>query len=170
MKNIKQLSYLTILLAITITVKVIFGMIAGFEIVTSIIILSATILSLPATFIYVCSFNLLILAIYGFGTWWITYWPMWLTIAISTNLLKNIITKNVYLYSLWVGGWAFSIWIWYFIFDWIYFDISYAISMIVSGITFNLIGMTTNIFLSFSIFFSIPILKNQYMKSLKNRY
>jgi len=168
--DIRRMSILAIYLATMLVAKFTFGFVLGFEIITSMFVFAAMIFELPLLIVLVICFNLLVLSMGGIGAWWVVYWPLWLSLVITTYFMKSILSKNVIYYSLWTMLWAFSLWIWFFFSDWALLGFSGAQAMVVTGIITNTIGATTNLGVSAILFWAIPSFIKMYNSNTINRY
>ncbi len=170
--NIKKISFIAVYLSVIFVSKIIFGTIAGVEIVTSLFVFAGMVFDLPMLILLVTCFNLLIIPIYGIGTWWLMYWPIWMFAVVATYFLKKYLEKNIFMFMVWTGFLAFSLIFWFFIHDAIFFTMSFAIANLATALVPNLLGLVSNMFTSFFLFWMIPHFRKMYnfYESDKNKW
>ncbi len=152
-KNIKNAFLITpnriavmgILLALLITLKYALGFIPGIEVVSFVFIIFGIFLPTLDLALMIICFNLLIIAIYGFGSWWFMYWIIWPVDAFVSKLISKK-TTNKYVFGLWGFIAGASVGFWYFWSDALFFDWTFARLNIITAIPINAIeGLTTMI-------------------------
>ncbi len=170
--NIKKISFIAVYLSIIFVSKIIFGTISGVEIVTSLFIFAGMVFEIPMLLLLVTSFNLMMIPIYGIGTWWLMYWPIWTFVVLATYYLRKYLEKNVFLFMMWAGLLGFSLIFWFFIHDMIFFSMSFAIANLATAFIPNLLGLVSNMLVSFFLFWLIPHFRKMYnfYESDKNKW
>lgn len=141
--SIKRISILGLFLSILITLKYVFGFIPGIECVSFLFIVFGIFLPMLDLTLLVISFNILVMVVYGFGTWWIMYWIIFPVDAFLSKGLSKI-TRNKYIFA----GWGFiagaSVAFWYYLSDVFFYGNSFAALNIITAIPINAIeGFTT---------------------------
>ena len=138
-----RVALLGMLLALMIALKYAFGFLAGIEFITFMFIFLGIFLPVLDLFLLIFCFNFLIAIIYGFGFWWFAYWIIWTSDAFISKVLSKV-TKNRFVFGAWGFLAGFFVFFWYFISDWIFYDVSYALLNVITAIPINLIeGLTT---------------------------
>lgn len=141
--TVPRVAMLGMILALMITLKYALGFIPGIELISFMFIFLGIFLPVVDLLLLIASFNILVVVIYGFGSWWFAYWVIWTADAFVSKLISKF-TKNKFVFALWGFVAGFSVMFWYFLSDWFFFDYSYATLNIISAIPINLIeGMTT---------------------------
>ncbi len=145
--TISRITILGMFLGILITVKYALGFVPGIEMVSFLFIVMGLFLPVLDLGLLVICFNLLVIVIYGFGTWWFAYWIIWpIDAFISKGLSK--ITKNRFAFGLFGFIAGVSVMLWYFISDAIIMGSGYAVTNLITALPVNLIeGFTTMILL-----------------------
>lgn len=139
----KKITTISLLSAILVVFKFALGFIPGIEIVTSLFLIYAIFLPYKESLIVVFIFNIFNLVFYGFGFWWIMYWPIFITNVSIGKIAKNIF-KNKYLLALVAFILGFSIIFWFYLSDLIWFGQAYAFSNILSALPVNLVEGFSN--------------------------
>lgn len=143
--TVPRVAILGMLLALLIALKYTLGFIPGIEVISFMFIFLGIFLPAIDLLLLIASFNVLVVVIYGFGSWWFAYWIIWTADAFVSKGISKL-TKNKFAFGVWGFVAGFSVLFWYFLSDWYFFDYSYATLNIVSAIPVNLIeGMTTMI-------------------------
>lgn len=141
--TVPRVAMLGMLLALMITLKYALGFIPGIELISFMFIFLGIFLPVVDLLLLIASFNILIVVIYGFGSWWFAYWIIWPADAFVSKLISKF-TKNKYVFGIWGFIAGFSVMFWYFLSDLFFYDYSYATLNIISALPINLIeGMTT---------------------------
>lgn len=141
---VKNLVLLSILTTILIIIKYAFGNIIGIEFVTFLFCLYALFLSLKDSLFIVVLFNLMILILYGFGSWYLVYWIIYPLTVLVVYLLKKWL-KNSYRFAFISGILSFSSIFWYFLSDIIFFDTIYAITNLITALPISIISLISNL-------------------------
>lgn len=143
--TVPRIAILGMLLALLIALKYALGFIPGIEVISFMFIFLGIFLPVVDIMLLVAAFNVLVMVIYGFGSWWFAYWVIWPIDALVSKAISKF-TKNKFVFGIWGFIAGFSVLFWYFWSDWIFFDFSYATLNIISALPVNLIeGMTTMI-------------------------
>ncbi|NQZ29509.1 MAG: hypothetical protein HRT98_03940 [Mycoplasmatales bacterium] len=142
-----RVAILGMLLALLITFKFILGFVPGIEIVSFTFIFVALFLPLFDLVLLVSAFNFLILAVYGFGTWWFGYWPIFFIDVLVSFSLKKF-SKNIFFFAFicFLGG--INVGFWYFIMDIAFYDSTYATLNLITAIPINLAESFTSMFMA----------------------
>ncbi|ALV23513.1 hypothetical protein ASO20_02540 [Mycoplasma sp. (ex Biomphalaria glabrata)] len=118
----------------------------GTEIITGLFIIFAIVFSFLECILLIVAFNLLVLEMYGFGTWWVAYWWIWIIDVTFIKLGYKLFARgtiSLMFSALFLG---FSINIDYFFSDLIFFNLPYAIVDSISGLITNVIEGVVNSF------------------------
>ncbi len=149
-----RVALLGIFLALLIVFKYAFGFVPGIETTTFLFIIFGIFLPILDLSILIASFNLIILAIYGIGYWWIMYWLIWPVIAFGSKIISLKI-KSVYFFTFWGFLMGISIGFWYYFLDLAIQGPTYARIRIITALPINLIeGFTTMLLI---ILLAVPI-------------
>ncbi|TCG11454.1 hypothetical protein [Mycoplasma todarodis] len=142
-----RVAILGMLLALLVTFKFILGFVPGVEIVSFTFIFVALFLPLIDLVLLVSAFNLLMLAIYGFGTWWFGYWPIFFIDILVSFSLKRV-SKNIFFFAFlcFLGG--INVGFWYFMMDLAFYDSTYATLNLITAIPINLAEAFTSMFMA----------------------
>lgn len=141
--TVPRIAILGMILALMIALKYAFGFVPGIEVISFMFIFLGIFLPVVDLLFLIAAFNILIVVIYGFGSWWFAYWVIWPVDAFVSKALSKF-TKNKFVFGLWGFIAGFSVLFWYFLSDMFFFDYSYAVMNIISALPINLIeGMTT---------------------------
>lgn len=144
--TIKRIAILGLFLALLTTLKYALGFIPGIEVVTFMFVTLALILPILDLVLLIVCFNLLVIAMYGFGAWWFAYWVIWPMDVLITIVLSKF-TRNRFIFGAWGFIAGFSVLIYYFFSDWAFFGIGFAYLNIFSAVPINLIeGFVTLFF------------------------
>lgn len=118
----------------------------GTEIITGLFVIFALVFSFLECFFLITAFNLLVLEMYGFGTWWVAYWWIWIIDVTFVKLGYKLFARStisLMFSALFLG---FLINIDYFFSDLIFFNLPYAIVDSVSGLITNIMEGVINSF------------------------
>lgn len=141
--TVPRVAILGMLLALLVAFKYVLGFVPGIEIISFMFIFLGIFLPILDLSLLIISFNVMILVLYGFGTWWIAYWVIWPVDAFVSKFISKF-TRSKYVFALWGFIAGLSVFVYYFFSDWIFFDYSYATMNVISAIPINLIeGFTT---------------------------
>ncbi len=150
----QRIALLGMFLALLIVFKYAFGFVPGIETTTFLFIILGIFLPILDLSILIASFNLIVLAIYGVGYWWIMYWLIWPVIAFGSKLISLKI-KSVYFFAFWGFLMGMSIGFWYYFLDLAIQGPTYARIKIITALPVNLIEGFTTMFLI--ILLALPI-------------
>lgn len=138
-----RIAFLGVYLALMVALKYLLGFIVGIELITFMFVIAGLYLPMKDGLILVIAFNLMVMAMYGAGTWEIMYYIIWPVDFIGAKILSKV-TRNKYAIASWGFICGLSLLWWYFISDIFFFGTSFAIANIISAIPVNLIeGFTT---------------------------
>lgn len=138
-----RIAFLGVYLALMVALKYLLGFIVGIELITFMFVIAGLYLPTKDGLILVIAFNLMVMAMYGAGTWEIMYYIIWPIDFLGAKLLSKV-TRNKYAIASWGFICGLSLLWWYFISDIFFFGTSFAIANIISAIPVNLIeGFTT---------------------------
>ncbi len=142
-----RVAILGMLLALLIAFKFILGFVPGVEIVSFTFIFVALFLPFVDLILLVSAFNFLILAIYGFGTWWFGYWPIFMIDVIVSFSLKKL-SKNIFFFGFlcFLGG--INVGFWYYMMDLAFYDSTYASLNLITAIPINLTEAFTSMIMA----------------------
>lgn len=141
--TVPRIAVLGMLLALMIALQYALSFVPGIEVISFLFIFLGIFLPFVDLLFLIASFNILILVIHGFGSWWFAYWIIWPIDALVSKTISKF-TKNKFVFGLWGFIAGFSVLFWYFISDWLFFDYSYATMNTISALPINLVeGMTT---------------------------
>ena len=140
-----RVAILGLLLSLMIALKFVFGFIMGIEVISFMFIFLGIFLPIFDLVLLISAFNFLVLALYGFGLWWLVYWIIWPIDAFISKFISKF-THNKFGFSLWGLVAGFSVLLWYFFSDVIFFGAQYAGLNIITALPVNLIeGFVTMI-------------------------
>ncbi len=138
-----RVATLGMLLALTMTLKYVFGFVPGIEVVSFLFIIVGIFLPLMDLLLLIAAFNFLIVTIYGFGLWWIMYWIIWPVDALLSKLISKKI-QNKFVFGVWGFIAGASVGFWYFWPEWITMGQEFARLNLITAIPINAIeGITT---------------------------
>ncbi|CAM9100056.1 hypothetical protein [Mycoplasma todarodis] len=152
----QRIALLGMFLALLLVFKYAFGFVPGIETTTFLFIIFGIFLPILDLSILIASFNLIIIAIYGVGYWWIMYWLIWPVIAFGSKLISLKI-KSIYFFAFWGFIMGMSIGFWYYFLDLAIQGPEYARIRIITALPVNLIEGFTTMFLV--VLLAIPIQK-----------
>ncbi|CAM9129412.1 hypothetical protein MYMA111404_02700 [Mycoplasma marinum] len=133
-----RVAIMGMLLALLVVFKFIFAFVPGVEVITFAFIFLALFLPLLDLVLLVTAFNFLVLALYGFGSWWIAYWPIFMIdIFASFSLRKLSRNRSFFAFICFLGG--VSLGGWYFLSDLALFGKHFAYLNLITAIPINLI-------------------------------
>ncbi len=150
----QRIALMGMFLALLIVFKYAFGFVPGIETTTFLFIILGIFLPILDLSILIASFNLIIIAIYGVGYWWIMYWLIWPVIAFGSKLISKKI-KSIYFFAFWGFLMGMSIGFWYYFLDLAIQGPTYARIRIITALPVNLIEGFTTMFLI--ILLALPI-------------
>lgn len=133
-----RITILGMFLALMIALKYLLGFIPGIELISFFFIIFGIFLPVVDLLLLISAFNFLILALYGFGLWWIAYWIIWPLDAFVAKGLSKI-TKNYLIFGLWGFFAGFLVFFWYFWIDFGIYGFNYALLNVISALPLNLI-------------------------------
>lgn len=165
--KIKDIALIGLLSATLTAGKLALSFIPNVEIVTFLIIIYTLVFGLKRTlfitFIFVTTETL----IYGFGTWTLSYYIIWLVLVIITFCMSKVI-KSEYGWAIYSGIYGLMFGLLFAIFESMFYGIGYGIAYWIRGIPFDAIHMVSNFILMVILYQPISnLLKKRklYLKS-----
>ncbi|AAT27493.1 hypothetical protein [[Mycoplasma] mobile] len=139
----RKVTVMALLCAILFATKLAFGFVPGIEFVTSLFLIYAIFMPYKESLIIVFIFNILVVIFYGFGAWWLMYWPIFITNVTIGRVFKKWF-KNKYVLASFAFLQGFSLIFWFYLSDLIWFGQAFAFSNIISAFPINLIEGFSN--------------------------
>lgn len=143
--SVVRITILGMFLALMIALKYAFGFVPGVELISFFFVFLGIFLPVFDLLLLISAFNFLILALYGFGLWWLAYWIIWPIDAFVAKGLSKV-TKNYLVFGIWGFFAGFLVFFWYFWIDFGIYGFNYALLNVLSALPLNLIeGLFTMI-------------------------
>ena len=152
MNKVKQLTFIAVYVAIIVALQTLLSGIVGIELTTLLFTVSAVFLPLGMTFPMVIVYCLIEGIMFGFGDWVLVYLIYWSFVISITYVFRKICKKRLLFFSLLNAIFGFLIGIFFAIEILIVYDLAYATSYYLNGVTSDVLHFGSNFLIALILF------------------